>query len=138
MSMMNVFNISGSAASAQSQRLNVVASNLANADTVAGPDGQAYKARQVTFQTQLMGANANDPTAAGVKVSTISEDQTAGRRVHDPKHPSADADGYVTYSNVNAVEEMVNMISASRSYQNNIEVMNTAKSLLLKTLQLGQ
>ena len=133
MSLLNIFNVSGSAASAQSQRLNVVASNLANADTVAGPDGQAYKARQVMFQTQMMGANANDPTAAGVKVSTITEDQTAGRRVHDPKHPSADADGYVTYSNVNAVEEMVNMISASRSYQNNIEVMNTAKSLLLKT-----
>jgi flagellar basal-body rod protein FlgC len=138
MSMMNIFSVSGSAASAQSQRLNVVASNLANADTVAGPDGTAYKARQVTFQTQMMGANANDPTAAGVKVSTITEDQTAGRRVHDPKHPSADADGYVTYSNVNAVEEMVNMISASRSYQNNVEVMNTAKSLLLKTLQMGQ
>jgi flagellar basal-body rod protein FlgC len=135
--MMNIFNVSGSAASAQSQRLNVVASNLANADTVAGPDGQAYKARQVTFQTQLVGAQ-NDPTTAGVKVSSISEDQTAGRRVHDPKHPSADADGYVTYSNVNAVEEMVNMISASRSYQNNIEVMNTAKSLLMKTLQMGQ
>ena len=138
MSMMNIFNVSGSAASAQSQRLNVVASNLANADTVAGPDGQPYKARQVTFQTQLMGANGNDPTAAGVRVSNISEDQSVGRRVHDPKHPSADADGYVTYSNVNAVEEMVNMISASRSYQNNVEVMNTAKSLLLKTLQLGQ
>jgi flagellar basal-body rod protein FlgC len=138
MSMLNIFNVSGSAASAQSQRLNVVASNLANADTVAGPNGQAYKARQVTFQTQLMGANANDPTAAGVVVSTITEDQSAGRRVHDPGNPSADADGYVTYSNVNAVEEMVNMISASRSYQNNIEVMNTAKSLLLKTLQMGQ
>ena len=137
MSMMNIFNVSGSAASAQSQRLNVVASNLANADTVAGPDGQAYKARQVTFQTQLVGAQ-NDPTTAGVKVSSITEDQTAGRRVHDPKHPSADADGYVTYSNVNAVEEMVNMISASRSYQNNIEGMNTAKSLLMKTLQMGQ
>jgi flagellar basal-body rod protein FlgC len=138
MSMMNIFNVSGSAASAQSQRLNVVASNLANADTVAGPNGQAYKARQVTFQTQLMGAGGNDATAAGVKVSQITEDETLGRRVHDPKHPSADGDGYVTYSNVNAVEEMVNMISSSRSYQNNIEVMNTAKSLLLKTLQLGQ
>ena len=138
MGMMNIFNVSGSAASAQSQRLNVVASNLANADTVAGPDGQAFKARQVTFQTQLMGEIANDPTAAGVRVSNVSEDQTPGRRVHDPKHPGADADGYVTYSNVNAVEEMVNMISASRSYQNNIEVMNTAKSLLLKTLQIGQ
>ncbi|MEP7057886.1 MAG: flagellar basal body rod protein FlgC, partial [Caldimonas sp.] len=104
MSLINIFNVSASAASAQSQRLNVVASNLANADTVAGPDGKAYKARQVTFQTQLMGEIANDPTAAGVRVSTITEDQTAGRKVHDPKHPSADADGYVTYSNVNAVE----------------------------------
>ena len=138
MGMMNIFSVAGSAASAQSQRLNVVASNLANADTVAGPNGQAYKARQVTFQTQLMGANANDPTAAGVVVSTVTEDQSAGRRVHDPANPSADADGYVTYSNVNAVDEMVNMISASRSYQNNIEVMNTAKSLMLKTLQMGQ
>ena len=138
MSLLNIFNVSGSAASAQSQRLNVVASNLANADTVAGPDGKAYKARQVTFQTQLMGAGGNLATSAGVAVSAITEDQSVGRRVHDPKHPSADADGYVTYSNVNAVEEMVNMISASRSYQNNIEVMNTAKSLMLKTLQMGQ
>ena len=138
MSMLSIFNVSGSAASAQSQRLNVVASNLANADTVAGPDGSAYKARQVTFQTELMGQTANDPTAAGVRVSTISEDQTPGRRIHDPEHPSADAEGYVTYSNVNAVEEMVNMISASRSYQNNVEVMNTAKTLLMKTLQMGQ
>jgi len=135
---LNIFNVSGSALSSQSQRLNVVASNLANADTVAGPDGQAYKARQVTFQTQLMGATQNDIGTAGVRVSTISEDQTPGRRVHDPKNPQADAEGYVTYSNVNAVEEMVNMISASRSYQNNVEVMNTAKTLLLKTLQMGQ
>ncbi len=134
MSMLNVLNVTGSAISAQSQRLNVVASNLANADTVAGPDGSAYKARQVVFQTQFMGATG----AAGVQVSNVVEDNTPGRRVHDPKHPSADAEGYVTYSNVNQVEEMVNMISASRSYQNNVEVMNTAKSLLLKTLQLGQ
>jgi flagellar basal-body rod protein FlgC len=137
MSMFQIFNVSGSAVSAQSQRLNVVASNLANADTVAGPDGQAYKARQVVFQTALMGAG-NNVGNAGVRVSNISEDQTPGRKVHDPKHPQADAEGYVTYSNVNTVEEMVNMISASRSYQNNIEVMSTAKNLLLKTLQLGQ
>ncbi|MBL0088387.1 MAG: flagellar basal body rod protein FlgC [Ideonella sp.] len=134
MTMLKIFDVSGSAASAQSQRLNVVASNLANADTVAGPDGQAYKARQVVFQTTLMG----EVGAAGVRVSNVTEDQTPGRRVHDPKHPGADAQGYVTYSNVNPIEEMVNMISASRSYQNNIEVMNTAKSLMLKTLQLGQ
>src|SRR6218665_1555856 len=137
MSMFQIFNISGSAVSSQSQRLNVVASNLANADTVAGPDGQPYKARQVVFQTAMVGAR-DDMASAGVRVSTISEDETPGRKIHDPKHPQADAEGYVTYSNVNTVEEMVNMISASRSYQNNIEVMSTAKNLLLKTLQLGQ
>jgi flagellar basal-body rod protein FlgC len=136
MSLLNIFNVAGSAVSAQSQRLNTVASNLANADTVAGPDGQAYKARQVVFQTELMGAQGNG--SAGVRVSNVVEDNSPGRRVFDPKHPSADAEGYVTFSNVNPVEEMVNMISASRSYQNNVEVMNTAKSLLLKTLQMGQ
>ena len=134
MSMFKIFNVSGSAVSAQSQRLNVVASNLANADTVAGPDRSAYKARHVTFSTVPMG----DAGTAGVTVSQVSEDNTPGRRVHDPKHPQADAEGYVTYSNVNPVEEMVNMISASRSYQNNVEVMNTAKTLLMKTLQMGQ
>jgi len=86
----------------------------------------------------LMGSTEQPGAAAGVRVSTVREDDTAGRRVHDPKHPAADADGYVTYSNVNSIEEMVNMISASRSYQNNLEVMNAAKSLLLKTLQMGQ
>ncbi|MDP2004874.1 MAG: flagellar basal body rod protein FlgC [Rubrivivax sp.] len=138
MSMLRIFDVASSAVSAQSQRLNVVASNLANADTVAGPDGSPYKARQVIFQTELMGATGQRDGTAGVRVSTITEDNTPGRRVHDPKHPGADAEGYVTYSNVNPVEEMVNMISASRSYQNNIEVMNTARSLLLKTLQIGQ
>jgi flagellar basal-body rod protein FlgC len=141
MSMSNIFDIAGSAVSAQSQRLNVVASNLANVDTVAGQDGQAYKARNVVFQTLMQdqgrGGRAAE-TNVGVQVATITESDSPGRRVHDPRHPKADADGYVTYSNVNAVEEMVNMISASRSYQNNIEVMNTARSLLLKTLQLGQ
>ena len=132
--MFSIFNVSGSAVSAQSQRLNVVASNLANVDAVAGPDGKAYKARQVVFQTQAMGPD----NAAGVRVSAVKESETPGRRVHDPSHPAADEEGYVTHSNVNAVDEMVNMISASRSYQNNVEVMNTAKSLLLKTLQLGQ
>jgi flagellar basal-body rod protein FlgC len=137
MSMMKIFDISGSAVSSQSQRLNVVASNLANVDTVAGPDGKAYKAREVTFQTVLMGTPDGVP-GAGVRVSGVTENDAPGRKVHDPNSPSADADGYVTYSNVNAVDEMVNMISASRSYQNNIEVMNTAKTLLMKTLQMGQ
>lgn len=134
MSMFSIFNISASAIGAQAQRLNVVASNLANVDAVAGPDGQTYKARQVVFETTPMGG----ADSAGVRVSNIQESDTPGRRVLDPANPMADAEGYVTHSNVNAVEEMVNMISASRAYQNNVEVMNTAKGLLLKTLQMGQ
>ena len=134
MSMFNIFNVSGSAVSSQSQRLNVVASNLANVDAVAGPDGKGYKARQVVFETVPMGSEAS----SGVKVSKILESEAPLKRIHNPMHPSADAEGYVTQSNVNPVEEMVNMISASRSYQNNVEVMNTAKTLLLKTLQIGQ
>lgn len=132
--MFSIFSVSGSAISSQSQRLNVVASNLANADAVAGPDGQGYKARQVMFETVPMGSDAS----AGVKVSRILESNEPMHKVHNPTHPQADAQGYVTQSNVNPIEEMVNMISASRSYQNNVEVMNTAKSLLLKTLQIGQ
>ena len=134
MSMFSIFGVSGSAVSAQSQRLNVVASNMANVDAVAGPDGQGYKARQVVFETVPMGSDAS----AGVKVRSVIESNEPMRKVHNPTHPMADAQGYVNQSNVNTVEEMVNMISASRSYQNNVEVMNTAKSLLLKTLQMGQ
>ena len=135
MSLTKIFDITASAISAQSQRLNVVASNLANADSVAGPDGQAYKSRQVLFSARQP---ENSGMSTGVRVTDVVEDQTPGKRVHDPKHPLADADGYVTHSNVNVVEEMVNMISASRSYQNNVEVMNTTQQLLLKTLQIGQ
>jgi flagellar basal-body rod protein FlgC len=134
MSMFKIFDVSGSAASAQTQRLNVVASNVANADTVAGPDGKAYKARHVVFQSLMMG----EATSTGVQVSQVIESQIEGRKVRNPDHPGADAQGYVTYSNVNPVEEMVNMISASRSYQNSVEEMNTAPSLLQKTLQMGQ
>jgi flagellar basal-body rod protein FlgC len=134
MSLFKVFNVSGSAVSAQSQRLNVVSSNLANAESVAGPDGKPYKARQAVFQTQMLDA---EQSAAGVRVAQVIEDKAEARRVHNPDHPLADENGYVTMSNVNVVEEMVNMISASRSYQTNIDVMNTAKNLLQKTLQLG-
>jgi flagellar basal-body rod protein FlgC len=135
MSLTKIFDITASAISAQSQRLNTVASNLANADSVAGPDGQAYKSRQVLFSARQP---ENSGMSTGVRVTGVVEDQTPGKKVHDPKHPLADADGYVTHSNVNVVEEMVNMISASRSYQNNVEVMNTTQQLLLKTLQIGQ
>jgi flagellar basal-body rod protein FlgC len=134
MALSNIFDIAASAVSAQSQRLNVVASNLANAESVAGPDGQAYKARQVVFSARQAGRV--DGTS-GVQVSGIVENSTPGKKTFDPKHPQADAQGYVTQSNVNVVEEMVNMLSASRAYQNNIEVMNTTQQLMLKTLQIG-
>lgn len=135
MSLANILQISASALSAQSQRLNTVASNLANADSVAGPDGKPYKARQVVFQSvQVPGAS---PAAAGVQVSGVTESQAAARRVYDPKNPAANAAGYVELSNVNVAEEMVNMVAAARSYQTNADVMNTARSLLQKTLTLG-
>ncbi len=133
MSLFNVFEISGGALTAQSQRLNAVASNLANADSATGPDGKPYRAKQVVFST----VPVNGTDASGVRVSGVVEDQSPMKKIHDPKHPLADEQGYVTMPNVNVVDEMVNMISASRSYQNNVEVMNSAKALLLKTLQLG-
>lgn len=135
MSLTRILDISGSAMRAQSQRLNAVASNLANAETAAGPDGQAYRAKQVVFQAVPYN---NNPAASGVQVKEVREDAAMPRRQYDPRHPLADREGYVTLSNVNPVEEMVNMMSASRAYQTNVETANTAKSLLLKTLQLGQ
>jgi len=134
MSLFNIFNISGSAMTAQSQRLNVVASNLANAESATGPDGKPYRAKQVVFSTVPVNAQGG----AGVKVSTVVEDASPMKLVYDPQNPLADGKGYVTMPNVNVVEEMVNMISASRSYENNVDVMNTSKTLLLKTLTIGQ
>ena len=135
MSMNDVFRISSSALSAQSLRLNTTASNLANAESSAGPDGKVYRAKQVVFQTDPL--SASRPESAGVSVARVVEDNTAPRKTYDPKHPQADGDGYVSMPNVNVVDEMVNMISASRSYQTNVEVMNTAKTLMLKALTLG-
>ena len=134
MSLFNIFDVASSAMAAQSERLNVTASNIANADSVAGPDGQAYRAKQVVFQAVPPDAG-NGP--AKVRGAGVVEDNAPGRRVFDPKHPLADGQGYVTMPNVSIVDEMVNMLSASRSYQSSVEVMNTAKSLLQKTLTLG-
>ncbi len=134
MSMFSVFNIAGGALTAQGMRLNAVASNLANADSVAGPDGKPYRAKQVVFEATPV----NGQAAQGVRVKQVVEDASPGRMVYDPRNPASDEKGYVMMPNVNVVDEMVNMISASRSYQTNAEVMNTAKHLLLKTLTLGQ
>jgi flagellar basal-body rod protein FlgC len=134
MSLLNVFNISGSALIAQSERLNTVASNLANAESVTGPDGKPYRAKQVVFAAVPL-ANA---TATGVEVRNVIEDQNNPKMIYDPQHPAADKNGYVAMPNINVADEMVNMISASRSYQTNVETMNTAKTLVLKTLTIGQ
>jgi len=135
LSLFKAFEIAASGVTAQSQRLNATASNLANADSAAGPGGKAYQARQVVFQTAQL--DPKDGRVQGVKVQGVIEDASVPRRVHDPRHPLADDTGYVTLPNVNVAEEMVNMLSASRSYQSNLEVMNTTKNLLLKTLSLG-
>lgn len=136
MSLFNIFNIAGSGMTAQAQRLNAVASNLANVDSTTSANGQPYRAKQVVFSTTPMGANGQG--GAGVRVAAVVEDASPMKLLYDPKHPMANAEGYVAMPNVNPVDEMVNMISASRSYQNNVEVMNTSKSLLLKTLTIGQ
>jgi len=134
MSLFNIFNVSGSAMSAQSQRLNVVASNLANADSATSASGQAYRAKQVVFEA----TPSADNTATSVRVKEVIEDPSPMKMMYDPKNPLADEKGYVEMPNVNTVDEMVNMLSASRSYQNNVETMNAAKSLLMKTLTIGQ
>jgi len=134
MSLFNIFNVAGSGMAAQSQRLNVVASNLANADSTTSANGQPYRAKQVVFAaTSVDGSGAQ-----GVRVTAVVDDNSPLRMIYDPKHPMADAQGYVAMPNVNVVDEMVNMISASRAYQNNVDVMNTSKTLLLKTLTIGQ
>ncbi len=134
MSLFNVFNIASSSMAAQSQRLNVVASNLANADSATSSTGEPYRSRQIVFSTQQIA----DKGASGVKVAGIVHDASPMKRIYEPKHPMADAGGYITMPNVNVVDEMVNMMSASRSYQNSVDMMNTTKTLLQKALTIGQ
>ena len=127
----NIFDISGSALSAQSQRMNVAASNLANAESVSGPDGEPYRAKQVIF------ASREAKGISGVDVRGVVESTAEFRREYDPASPFADDEGYVRLPNVEPVDEMINMMSASRSYQANVEVINTSKQLMLKTLTIG-
>lgn len=138
MSLFNSFNLAGSAMRAQTTRLNTVASNLANVDTAAAKPEEVYQARKVVFEAVLNKASLGKAALAeNVQVKEIVEDKTEAKKMFDPKHPMADEDGYIYMPNVNAVEEMVDMLAASRSYQTNAEVMNTAKQLMLKTLNMG-
>lgn len=138
MSTFKVFDIAGSGMAAQSVRINTVASNLANANSVSGNANDVYRARHPVFEAvkgAMRGGGASD---AAVRVAGIVESDAPAMARYEPGNPLADSSGYVYAPNVNAVEEMVDMISASRSYQNNVEVMNTSKEMLLATLRLGQ
>jgi flagellar basal-body rod protein FlgC len=137
MSTFKVFDIAGSGMSAQSVRLNTIASNLANANSVAGDPASVYRARHPVFEA-VRAAVGGEGASAAVRVREVVESDAAPLARYEPGNPLADANGYVYAPNVNAVEEMVDMISASRSYQNNVEVMNTSKEMLLATLRLGQ
>lgn len=134
MSLFKVFDISGSALNAQTVRLNTTASNMANVDSISSSTNATYRARQPIFAAQLDEA---EDGIAGVEVLGIVESQIPLRQEYRPDHPLANGDGYVSVPNVNPIEEMANMISASRSYQSNIEVLNTSKQMMMRTLALG-
>ncbi|WP_020683865.1 flagellar basal body rod protein FlgC [Marinobacterium rhizophilum] len=143
MSLSNVFSIAGSAMNAQSVRLNTTASNLANAESISSSSGETYRARKPVFEVRPL-ENAESfltpgvEAGAGVQVAGVLESQASLRQEYSPSHPLADENGFIYYPNVNVVEEMADMISASRSFQINAEIMNTAKQMLQRTLSLGQ
>lgn len=138
MSLFNIFDISGSGLSAQTTRLNITASNISNAQSVASSPDAAYKARNPVFATAFKDAFQTNSTSAGVRTLGVVENNTEHPKRYEPGNPLADDNGYIYLSNVNTIEEMTNMMSASRSYQNNVEVINTSKELLLQTLRLGE
>jgi len=147
MNLGNIFDIAGSGMSAQTVRLNTTASNLANAETAAGDEESAYRARYPVFsavqqqvnQAQMGNGQANQAEAeVGVQVNGIVQSDKPLQARYEPEHPLANEEGYVFYPNVNVVEEMTNMISASRSFQANVDVMNATKTMMQRLLTLGQ
>ncbi len=138
MSLFNVFDISASGMSAQSVRLNTTASNIANADSVSSSIDQTYRARQPVFAAQMQKAAAGQEASVGVDVLGIVESDKPLNMEYSPNHPMANKDGYIFKPNVNVIEEMTNMISASRSYQTNVQLAESAKNMVNKTLLLGQ
>ena len=138
MSLLNIFDIAGSAMSAQTVRMNVTASNMANVDSVSSSTGQTYRARHPVFETVYSDMMGDNSISRGVRVAGIIESQKELRKEYIPEHPAADEDGFVYFPNVNPIEEMTNMISASRTYQNNVEIINASKQMLMRTLSMGQ
>ena len=138
MSLFKIFNVAGSGMDVQNVRLNTTASNLANAETVSGSEAEAYRARRPVFAAQLNDAMNGDESSVGVAVTGVLESQAPAIKEYNPNHPKADQDGYIYRPNVSVVEEMADMISASRSYQTNVQIADTAKNMLLQTLKLGK
>jgi flagellar basal-body rod protein FlgC len=137
MALDNIFGIGGSALNAQTVRMNTVASNLANAGTVAKSDAEAFRGKRAVFKAILdEQQNSQDNNKGGVRVTEITDDPSPIKKMHEPSNPSADKDGYVYLSNVNEMTEMVEMMAANRSYQNNVEVINTARQLMMRTLDI--
>ena len=138
MSLGNIFGIAGTALNAQLVRMNATASNLANAGTTASSEAEAFKAKRTVFRALVNEnlTNAGAPYVGGVKVDRMQDDSTPIQAIYDPSNPLADAGGYIYPANVNEVTEMVDMMASSRSYQNNVEVVNTARQLMLRTLEL--
>ena len=138
MSLFRIFDIAGSAMQAQTVRMNTTASNMANSETVAGTEEGAYRAKKPVFESMLNQAITGKEAPAGVRVTHITESQNTIPMIHRPGHPLANAEGYVYGSNVNVVEEMAEMISASRSYENSVQVLDSAREIMMKTLRMGQ
>jgi len=138
MSLFSIFDTAGSALDAQSLRLNLVSSNLANADSVSSSTDKTYRARLPVFETVLRDAHGHRRETPGVRVRAVVESQAPLRKEYHPEHPAADKDGYIYLPNVNTVEQMADMISASRAFQGDVELINTSKQMLLRTLALGR
>lgn len=138
MSSFRIFDVAGSGMNAQNLRLNLVASNISNANSVSSSIDQVYKSRQPVFAAELKNIMDKNSAASGVNVMGVVENQAPPVMEYAPNHPLADATGYIYKPNVNTVEEMANMMSATRSYENNVEVLNTAKNLILQTLKMGR
>ena len=138
MSLDNIFGIAGSALNAQTTRMNATASNLANAGSVSGSEKEAFRGKRTVFKTILEGQRGAQPTPnkGGVRIETLVDDPAPIARMSDPGNPAADKDGYVYLSNINEMTEMVEMMAAARSYQNNVEVINTARQLTMRTLDI--
>ena len=138
MPSMNIFDIAGSGMNAQSLRLNLVASNISNANSISSSIDEVYKSRQPVFQAELKSVMDKHDASSKVNILGVVESQAPPVMEYAPQHPMADEAGYIFKPNVNTIEEMANMMSASRTYQNNVEVLNTAKDLMLQTLRMGQ